>query len=130
MRWVPTVTIVGLFGFAASAFAQQQPQGRIDADRLPVNVQRIKRELRSSTIREERDGMNLRYFVNIYGQGPRLQLFTKDDNLASGPTPYGAPTHQDFIQHWTPQEFSAPVADVNAVMQWLADRLNKKKSDR
>jgi hypothetical protein len=128
MRWIPTVLIVSMLGVAGPAVAQQP--GRIDADRLPVNVPRIKRQLQPSTIREEREGLNLRYFLNVYGQGPRLQLFTREDNLASGPAPYGAPTHKDFIEHWTPQEFRAPVADVGAVMQWLSERLAKKKTDR
>ena len=77
--------------------------------------------------REEREGLNLRYYVNIYGEGPRLLIFRDDDNLATGPVPYGAPTHQEFMQFWTPQEFSSPPADLTTVMQWLAERLDRKK---
>jgi hypothetical protein len=29
--------------------------------------------------------------VDVYGQAPRIELFTKQDNLGSGPVPYGCP---------------------------------------
>lgn len=130
MGWGRSVSVLTCLLALAAPAAAQEAQARIDVDRLPLDVQRIKQELRPSTIREERDGLHLRYFVQVYGQSPRLQLFTKEDNLTTGPVPYGAPTHQDFLNLWTPQEFRAPVADLDAVMRWLVERLATKKPDR
>jgi hypothetical protein len=122
-------------GFAAvvllvlvhSAFAQSALAGQdgIDATRLPVSLERIHRELKQATVREERDGLNLRYVIEVYGQAPRLIVFTKEDNLTSGPVPYGAPTHQEMIDHVTPREYRAPAADFSALMRWLAERSKK-----
>jgi hypothetical protein len=106
-----------------SAAQAQQPQ--VDVDRLPLNMQRLERNLRLSSSTEERDGLNLRYIIQVYGQTPPLVVFTKEDNLVSGPVPYGAPTHREIIQHITPQEFRAPAADFSALMRWLAERAKK-----
>jgi hypothetical protein len=122
-----TVVILVL-GMAGPAWAQQprepaQPQpssSAIDVSRLPVNLQRIQRELRQSTVSEQRDGLNLRYQIEVFGRAPEIQLFTPDDNLSTGPVPYGAPTHQDIIRHITPKEFSSPMMDFSALARWLA----------
>ncbi|MBI3047585.1 MAG: hypothetical protein HYY76_04675, partial [Acidobacteria bacterium] len=76
-------------------------------------------------IREERDGLNLRYTVEVYGQAPPIVLFGPEANLESGPVPYGAPTHRDMIEHVTPREFRAPAADLSALIRWLAERAHK-----
>ena len=77
----------------------------VDVSRLPINLQRIQREVRQATIREERAGLNLRYFVEVYGQAPRLQVLDPQrDNLQFGPTPHGAPTHRDMLWMLTPPE--------------------------
>lgn len=120
------LTTAGFLSLVTPAAAQPT---RVNADRLPINIQRIQRQLQTSTIREEREGLNLRYFLNVYGEAPALRLFTKDDNLATGPVPYGAPTHQEFINLWTPQEFRAPVMDFNALMRWLSGEASKKRQN-
>jgi len=101
-------------------------QGSVDVSKLPLNLQRIQRQLQQATVREERDGLNLRYMVDVYGQAPRIELFSKQENLQSGPVPYGAPTHRQMIEAMTPQEYRAPVMDFGALMRWLGD----KASDR
>ena len=117
---------VVVLSFAASPAAQQQPAPTVDVDRLPVDVAKIQKELKRQADVEERDGLNLRYSLHVYGVAPRLQFFTEDDNLMSGPVPWGAPTHQEIINHITPQEFRSPPADISAFFRWLAER-NKKK---
>ena len=114
-----------LLGLASPAAAQS----RIDANRLPIDLARIQKQLQPTAVREERQGLNLHYFIDVYGQAPRPQLFTKDDNLTTGPVPYGAPTHQEFMNLWTPQEFRAPAADFTTLLRWLAGEASKKKSD-
>ncbi|MEQ1575973.1 MAG: hypothetical protein ABL993_17190 [Vicinamibacterales bacterium] len=115
---------------AAPAAAQEASQpspsantNAIDVDRLPIDLQRIERRLRQSSIREERDGLNLRFVVDVYGRAPRILLFTPADNLSSGPVPWGGPTHKDMLEVTTPKEFRAPIADFAAFMKWLSDKV-------
>jgi hypothetical protein len=108
-------------GLAAPAVAQNT----VDVSRLPVNLERVQRGLRESAVREEREGLNLRYTVEVYGQAPPLELFAPGANLESGPVPYGAPTHREMIEHVTPKEFRTPAADLSALIRWLAERAKR-----
>jgi hypothetical protein len=138
MRSITIAAIV--FGFAVSAAAQtaapsasetQQPQPNsprsVDVDRLPLNLNRIQRQLNHRADLEQRDGLNLRYTLQIYGAAPPLELFPPDEDLTTGPVPYGAPTHKEMLYQMTPQEFRAPAADFSALLRWLQNR-NKKSS--
>jgi hypothetical protein len=98
----------------------------VDVAKLPVDLQRIERQLRQAEVREERDGLNLRYFVDVFGQAPRIELFAPQPNLLTGPAPYGAPTHQQILEMITPQEHRAPAADFGALFRWLADKAKDK----
>ena len=103
-----------------------QAQDGLDVSRLPVDVQRIHRELRQSAAREEREGLNLRYFIDVYGQAPPIVIFGPEDNLTSGPVPYGGPTHKEMLEQMTPQEFRSQPADLSALFRWLAERAKKR----
>jgi hypothetical protein len=112
-----------------SGRAETAPGGSIDVDRLPVDLGRIRRELKQSPDGSEtREGLRLRYFLQIYGTAPTLQLFTEADNLVSGPVPYGAPTHQEILNVITPQEFRTPVMDFGNLFRVLSEKLSKKKN--
>jgi hypothetical protein len=95
---------------------------QVDVSRLPINIDRIHRQLRQTTVREERDGLNLRYIVDVFGQAPKLELFTKKDNLRDGAVPYGAPTHQDMLNVMTPQEYRAPAANFGNLLRWFSGK--------
>ena len=101
-------------------------QAEIDVSRLPLNLERIHRELRQTATREEREGLNLRYYVNVNTQAPPLVVFGPQDNLAYGPVPYGGPTHTEMLEQMTPKEFRAPAADFTALLRWLAERAAKR----
>src|SRR5918994_1113760 len=101
-------------------------QSTVDVSKLPVSVERIQRQLQQSTVREERNGLNLRYAVDVYGQAPRIELFTQQENLQNGPVPYGAPTHQQMIEAIAPREYRAPAADFGALFRWVADKARDK----
>jgi hypothetical protein len=120
---LPAALLVVLF-LAPPAAAQDAPT--VEVERLPIDLKRIQRELKQAQDVEEREGLNLRYVIQIYGAAPPIQLFTPDANLVHGPVPYGAPTHQEILNHITPQEFRSPVMDFGALVRWLAER-NKKK---
>jgi hypothetical protein len=115
------VSLIGLliFGAADAAFAQQPS---VDVKRLPIDLTKVTRDLRQSAATESRNGLHIRYTVDVYGQAPRIEFFTKQDNLAKGPVPYGAPSHQEMINHVTPQEYRAPYADFGNLIRWLSDK--------
>ncbi len=77
----------------------------IDVSRLPVDLRRIERQFRASQIREERNGLNLRYFVEVFAPAPKLVIITKQDNVEKGPAPYGGPSHNDMLEMMTPRHF-------------------------
>jgi hypothetical protein len=128
---VNTAGILGLLllGLAGTAGAQGPPPQRVsssvDVNRLPLDLARIQRALRTSSVREQRDGLNLYYQVDVFGVAPPIVLFTPADNLRSGPVPYGAPTHREMIQQVTPQEYRAPAADFSGFIRWLAEKSKK-----
>lgn len=110
-------------GLAAPAMAQESSAGGavatttpgIDLARLPVNVARIGRQLRQTETTEERNGVRLKYTIQVYGEAPKLKLVTPLDNLLTGDVPNSAPTHTDMIRQMTPKEFSAPVIGLGAI---------------
>jgi hypothetical protein len=77
----------------------------IDVSRLPISLQNIERRFRQGQVREERDGLNLRYFIDVFAKAPNIVLFTKEDNLAYGQVPNSAPTHSDMLEMMTPREY-------------------------
>jgi hypothetical protein len=109
----------------ASASYAQEPNREVDVSRLPIDLERIQRELRESQIKEERDGLNLRYQVDVYGQAPPIVLIDPSFDLVNGPVPNSAPTHRDMIEHVTPQEYRAPPADLSALFRWLAEKAKR-----
>ena len=140
-RWIgPTaVLLFGLTqasGAAAQSGSADEPGNKgaapaasnVDVSRLPINLERIKRQVRQSTVRDESEGLRLRYVVDVFGQAPRIELFGGMQGALTGPAPYGAPTHQDMLQIMTPQEFSAPAANFGNLFRWLGDKA-KSKSD-
>src|SRR5262245_56512780 len=114
--WIgPTAVLLLGLAQAPGAFAQNgsgdQPAAKpdpsteptIDVSKLPINLERVQRQLRQSTVRDESDGLRLRYVVDVFGQAPRIELFGNRDFSLTGPAPYGAPTHNDILQMITPQ---------------------------
>ena len=118
-------SLIGLLilGAAHAAAAQQTS---VDVKRLPLDLTKVTRQLRQTAGTESHNGLHIRYSVDVYGQAPRIEFFTKQDNLATGPVPYGAPTHRDMINQVTPIEYRAPITDFSSLVRWLTDRANKK----
>ena len=122
-RLLTSTALAGLLmTLTTSAVHAQEP---VDVSRLPIDLQKIHRELRDSAVREEREGLNLRYTVDVYGQAPPIVIVDPDFDLRHGPVPHSAPTHRDMIEHVTPPEFRSPPADLSALFRWLAERAKK-----
>jgi hypothetical protein len=115
------LTVVGMLLLASGGFAQ----GVVDVSRLPIDLERIQRKLQASSVHEDHHGLNLRYVVEVYGRAPAIVFFGPKDDLLHGPVPNTAPTHQDMIEQVTPREYRTPVADLGALVRWLADQAKK-----
>jgi hypothetical protein len=100
-------------------------QAPVDVSRLPINLEKIQRELRQSSIRQEGEGLNIRYIIDVYGQAPPIVIFGPHFDLLYGPVPNSAPTHKEMIEFVTPKEYRAPAADFGALLRWLAERSKK-----
>lgn len=122
------LTAVLLLGLALPAAAQQPS---VNVDKLPVDLARIQRQLRQqATVREEHNGLNLEYYVDVFGRAPRIELFPPMPNLFTAPPVYGAPTHRDMIQAITPQEHRAPAADLGSLFKWGSDKARDRRKNR
>jgi hypothetical protein len=109
----------------ASRPAPSAAPASVDVSKLPLDTSRIQRGLRASTTTEQRDGLNLRYVVTVFGENPRIKLFTPEDNLVFGRAPYGAPTHAELMQQITPQPYRAPAANFGAALGWFSNKAKK-----
>jgi hypothetical protein len=133
MLVVPSALLA--LGLGSGAMAQQPPESsprepdkqdkKVDVDQLPLNLNRVQRQLQQSGERQDGSGLNLRFFIAVYAAAPSIQLFTQQDNLTRGPAPYGAPTHSEMMQITIPQEYRAPAADFSALVKWLGDKGKK-----
>jgi len=118
------------FGLSVAAQAQEvavpppatRSADRVDVDRLPLDLQRLERQLRQAPEHPNWDGFRLRYTVEVYGKAPRIQFFDPTEVLPSGPIPYGAPTHEEMIEVMTPKEYRAPVMDFSALKRWIEEK--------
>ena len=97
-----TIPRIGLTAFVMLWLASGAgAQTTVDVSRLPIDIERIQRELQQSASREEHEGLNLRYVVEVYGQAPPIVFFGPDDDIVHGPVPDGSPTHREMIEHVT-----------------------------
>jgi hypothetical protein len=102
-------------------------QESVDVNKLPVNLERIQRQLQQATVRQNQDGLRLDFVVDVYGRAPRIELWAPEPNLMTAPAPYGAPTHRQILEQITPQEFRAPAADFSSLFRWLSDKAKDRK---
>ena len=92
-------------GTSGAAAATPGVVATVDVTRLPIDMSRIQREFRQSQIREVRNGLNLRYFVEVFAKAPNIVIVRPEDNLEYGRAPYGGPTHSDMLEVMTPREY-------------------------
>jgi hypothetical protein len=107
-------------GVTLSAGAQDRS---VDADRLPVDVERIARLLAIEADAEKGTGLKLEYYLSVYGEAPTIRLFSPDEDLMRGPVKHSSPSHLEFMEFWTPQVYRTPGFDFSAIRDWLTDRL-------
>jgi hypothetical protein len=93
-----------------------------------VSLDRIRSQLAdmpSST----KGGLKIQTTVEVVGVAPPIELWDPAEakQALTGPAPFGPPTHKDFLELTTPQEFKRYPFDMNALMRWLADKLGGEK---
>jgi len=126
-------------GTAATSTASQAADGQeptVDATKMGVSLSRIQKELRVSAAREQVSGtpFKLEYQVQVYGTAPRIDILEDFDTSRGAPLQYGAPTHQEFLNHWTPQAYRSPRVPLSSIAGWalfqLVKRADKSKCEQ
>jgi hypothetical protein len=129
-RVVQMVMAPGFLLAAVVVFGLQQPAPSDDPPgQLPVSLERIQRALsRAPAIRLDKDNV---YRVAIIGRKPTIEDILGPDYL-KGPTPAGAPTHQEFLDLVTPTDFrgyaafnnreALTVAATSFALQWALQK--------
>ena len=105
------------------AVAQDVHDARpLPAVELPVNLERLKRKLAALPATDaERSLLKLNFYIEVYGRATRVNPLQGFD-IHTGPVPFGGPDHAGLRDLWTPEEFSAPVADLTSVLGWISRR--------
>lgn len=135
-RLVALLTVLALLS-PGPIYAQGQVEvlqadiqaGSIDAAKLGVSIDRIRRELRTreSTETVTSNGRKLNIRVEVFGEAPAIDFFSdKSFSLTLGPVPRSAPTHREHIDFVTPEEFRAPVVPIFGLAIWAAQKLAEK----
>ena len=135
-----------LTALPAGAAARQEEQppaasesagAAIDPEALPVSVNRIRRALsRQPAIRPETSRVVFR--VQVFGRNPTIDEILGPD-WRKGPTPYGAMTHQEFLNVVTPKDVQGyaafdnkqalVVAATSFTLQWALKQAIQKFND-
>ena len=112
-----------VFAVSAPAVAAQEVAAEpLPAVELPVNLERLKRKLATLPATDEaRSILKLNFYLEVYARAPRNNPLLGFD-LHTGPVPFGGPSHADMRDLWTPEEFSAPVADLGSLLGWILKR--------
>ncbi len=107
-----------------------QADSQIDATKLGVSLERIRRGLRVTESREKQQqqagaALRLEFQVQVYGMAPKIEVL-KGVDLFNGPVPGSAPTHRQFIDFVTPQIYRTPAMPLSALAGWAAVQLFQK----
>ena len=104
-----------------AAVAQQAET--VDASKLGVSLDRIRRQLRQAEARDDTgvSGLKVTYTVEVFGKAPKINFF--ENFPLTGPSLYGAPTHREVVDFLTPQAFKSPTLPVSAIAFWAAQKL-------
>jgi hypothetical protein len=130
--------VLALSGSSAFAQSSQPPPAPaapaagapVDGEKLPVSIGRIRLQLTQAP-ETKSSGLKIQAIVEVVGKAPPIVLW--DPNivkLTTGPIPFGAPTQRDILDLTTPQEFKRYPMDLNALMQWLAEKLGDKSEKK
>lgn len=91
----------------------------VDASRLPVSLERIKRRMAAAEhTREGRRGLlDLNFYVDVYARAPAIELL-RDFDLDSENVSYGSPTHREMLEAATPREWRPRAISTGNLFGW------------
>ena len=101
----------------------------IDATKLGVSFERVRMQL-AQPAPTKTAGLKIQETIEVVGKAPTPLIWDpKTVNLTSQAVPFGAPTQKDIMKLIVPKEFQTYPFDLNALMQWLMEHLNKKTEE-
>ena len=135
---LPLLCVVTLAGSASAQTSGTAPEPEskateplpVDPSRMGISLDRIVKGLRFEEMRERRTDspLKLEFQVQVFGAAPRIDVLGDYDIGQDGPLPYGAPTHQDFLNHLTPQAYRSPTVPVSSVAIWALGQLMQRSA--
>jgi hypothetical protein len=131
--WLGMVAAPTACAYAQGSAPDPPPEGTtheapasLDPTKLGVSLERIRIQLADKPATKT-SGLKIQETIEVVGVAPKIQLWNPETaKLATGPVPWGAPTHRDFIDLVTPKEFKNYPMDLNALVQWLLQHLGDK----
>jgi hypothetical protein len=106
---------------ALPALASAQDTQAMDATKMGIDLDRIKRGLAETAEDDSGDPLRLRFRVEVVGIAPKIDFLEGFD--VAGPLPYGAPTHREVLDVITPREFRTPVFPIAGLAMAAAQKL-------
>lgn len=138
MAWAQQGSAPGGTARSDAASAERPaPQPVPSVESLGMSFERIKRGLRTLPASPSRGPLKLEYYVEVQALAPPIPIF-RPGELATGPVPYGAPTHWDMMNHVTPEAFKAGTVPVSSLaimglaklIQWEAQRAREERREK
>ena len=108
--------------------ASVSPDAPVDASKLGVSIGRIKKGLRLTESRQTASStpLKLEYQIQVFGAAPRIDILQGFNISPGAPLSYGAPTHNDFINQWTPQAYRSPPVPLSSIAFWALGEAAKR----
>jgi len=114
---------------STSSSQSDSTQPAIDPSKLGISFDRVRIHLAEPPPSKTK-ALQIRETIEVVGKASKLQLWDpKTAALTSAAVPYGAPTQKDIMKLIVPKEFQTYPFDLNALMQWLMQHLNKKTDE-
>jgi hypothetical protein len=105
---------------------QSSASPAIDPAKLGISFDRVRIQLKQQPPSKSQ-GLKIQETIEVVAKAPAQLLWDPGTvNLKSSAVPFGAPTQKDIMKLIVPKEFQNYPFDLNALMQWLAEHLNKK----
>ncbi|MYD87694.1 MAG: hypothetical protein F4Y14_16815 [Acidobacteria bacterium] len=91
----------------------------VDASRLPVSLERIKRRMAAAEATREglRGLLDLNFYIDVYARAPAIELL-RDFDLDSENVSYGSPTHREMLEAATPREWRPRAISTGNLFGW------------
>jgi hypothetical protein len=132
LRIVVCIAALNCVALHAQAQTQTEPKTQtptpppIDPTKLGVSFDRVRMQL-TQEAPSQSNGLKIQESIEVVAKAPPQLLWDpKTVNLTSSAVPFGAPTQKDIMKLIVPKEFQTYPFDLNALMQWLMEHLNKK----